>query len=307
MSENITLKNLDINGFLTDLCNGKHVTIKQLNFLRKALRINLKEQCSFCRDDFPELSAEYFRQHILKLKGFIKLVTKSKPCFYRIVGTPEMIGVPSVTDRPTGDVMLMMLRNAREQPASIHDIRIQTHSDNLYEILKKNGEKPHPQNKGILLPTFRYDVNVRAKAHVYPQTISIDIACTNRPLVYDVSGAVQLLVVLGQIYRDLQAFSKFEAKFPPVTEWKITMFHLGKDGTQSFCGQSFEMRVIESSIGTIRYYNKVGADGKRRLRVEIIARPDITLMQEIDRMINTEDKYRESYLDNHDLEQENIF
>ncbi len=301
------MKNSDINGFLTDLCNGKHVTEKQQRFLRKALRINLKEQCSFCRDDFPELSSENFRQHILRLKEFIVIVTKSKPCFYRIKGTPERIGVPSVTDMPTGETMIRMLRNAREQPSSIHDIRIQTHSDNLYEILKKNGEKPHPQNKGILLPTFHYDVNVRAKAHVDSQTISIDIACTNRPLVYDVNGMVQLLVILGQIYRDLQAFSRFEAKFPPVTEWKITMFHLGKDGTRSFCGQSFEIRIDDLTIGTIRYYNKVGADGKRRLRVETIVSPDITLIQEIDRMINTEDKYRESYFDDHDLEQENIF
>lgn len=262
------------------------------------MRINLKEKISFCYADFAPMTPVNFRQYISKLRRFIVIVCKSKPCFYRIVGTPERMAVPSITDRPTGDNMLMMLRNAREQPTSIHDIRIYTHCENFHEILKKSGYKPNKHNSGIILPPFHYDINIHAKVHVYPQSISIDIACTNRPLVYDIAGVVQLLLVLGQLYRDMVIISNRQAKFPPVTDWIAKQYHLGKDGTQSFSGQSFEMRMDELTAGSFRYYNKLGDDGKRKLRVEQIVTPNKTLMQEIDYIIAQEESHRNSYLEN---------
>ena len=263
------------------------------------MRINLKEKCSFCYADFPELSPLNFRQYIYKLKKHVVKVVKSKPCFYRIRGTPERMAVPSITDKPTGDTMLMMLRNAREQPSSIHDVRIYTHCENLHEILKESGSIPNKHNSGIILPTFRFELNIVAKVHVYPKSISVDIACTNRPLVYDISGVTQLLLMLGEMLHELKLLSQYRVKLPPIPEWTVKMYHLGKDGTQSFSGQSNEMYLDELTSGSFRYYNKLGDDGERKLRVECIAHPNELLVKEIERMIAIEERHCDTYLDQH--------
>lgn len=292
----------NINRFLTDLCNGDStITESQKKFLRKALQINLKERCTFCYDDFSEMSQSQFRQHIHKLKKHVVRAVKSKPCFYRIKGTPERISSQSVTDRPTGENMLRILRNAKEQPSSIHDVKIHTYCENMHEILQESGHIPDKNNSGIILPPLRFEFNTVAKVHVYPQLISVDIACTNKPLVYDVSGVVRLLLILGELVHELKLLSKYSVKLPPTSEWKIKAYHMGKDGTQSFSGQSGEMRLDEFASGSFRYYNKLGEDGKRKLRVEYTARPDQVLMREIENMIAAEEQYQDTYLDRHQV------
>lgn len=275
----------EINRFLTDLCNGYSITEKQQKFLERALRINLEKKLYFCKEDFYELSPGNFRQYIHKLRKFIVIGIKSNPCFYRIKGTPERSSVRSITDRPMGEKMINILEHVREQPASIHDIKIQTYSENLHEILVKQGAKVNPQNKGILLSRLRFDVNVSSTIQVYPHTVSIDVACTHQPLVYDIAGVVQLIFILGQIYYHLLLLSNSEAHFSSIDEWKLKSYHAGKDGTQSFSGQSFEVRLDQFADGTIRYYNKLQNDGTRLPRFERIITPNVTLIQEIDRIM----------------------
>jgi len=275
----------EINGFITNLCNGCNVSNKQRKFLERGFRINLEQKQYFCIEDFSELKPTTFRQYIYKLRKFIITGIKSNPCFYRIKGTPELSSGRPVTDRPMGDKMIQILGHVREQPASIHDIKIQTFSENLHDILLKHGMKSDSFNKGIFLPKLRFDVNTYSKIQIYRSTVTIDIACTHQPLVYDIAGVTQLTSILGQIYYHLQLLSKSKAHVPSVGEWIVKMYHAGKDGTQSFSGDSYEIRYDELVDGTIRYYNKLWGDGIRRPRFERVITPNVTLIEEIDRIM----------------------
>jgi len=276
----------EINGLVTNYSNGRHVTICQEQFLRRAIEINKNQHRPFSYLDFPQMSAGHFRQMKHTFRDIIKIEVKSNPCFYRIKGIPVLSGRLSVTDNRTGANMFTILKNLREQPPKIHDIKLKFSSD-LHHILIKKGEKPNPTNSGIFKP-FRLDDFTLSRLSVYPETIQIDLGCSHRPLVYDILGVFQLVFYLGQLHEIMTRLGDFQSRLPFFGEWIVTHYHFGKDGSETYSGQSFHRTFEDLSAGLVRFYSKEMHDGKTISRFEQVQTPNQSLNKEIDKIIQQE-------------------
>ena len=195
-----------------------------------------------------------------------------------------------LTDRVTGVAMLELLKEVRQQPASIHDIKMMFHSKNLHEILLQKGCTPNKNNKGIKITFPIPHANIHMKAMVYPNTIQIDIGCTFKPIIYNISGVIHLTSLLGEVRNYLRTITSDKVEIPDVAKWIITHYHFGKDGLQEYSGEKFHMTYEEVSEGTIRFYSKVMTDGKTILRAEQIQTPRTTIDVELVKMIISEER-----------------
>jgi len=277
----------EINSLLTDYSNAKHITTKQKQFLEIAIRINSQNKRPFSCYDFPLLSRNNFRQMVYKLHDFIEVYIKSHPCFYKIKGVYLPKSRVFVTDGTTGGDMIAILKKLREQPPKIHDIKLKFKS-NIHQFLSKLGEKVNPANKSIQY-RFRLDDFARTNVSVYPHTVVVDLGCTHKPLAYDICGVIQMAFYLGQIKEALHLFSRVEGYIPPLVEWIVTHYHFGKDGSESYSGQSFHLTFDDVATGLVRFYSKKMLDGKVVPRIEQIQTPNSSFDKEIEKIICKQD------------------
>lgn len=274
--------NSKINALLTDYSNGQHTTPSQIKFLEKAIRINIEEDRPFAYYDFT-LKPNYFRQMVYRLKNFIDIAYKSNPCSYRVKGTPWRKKIPPVTHRATGEWMIPILKDLKEQPPKLHDIKIKFRS-NIHKFLIEFGAKANPTNK-LVLKKIPLDQYIYAKVSAYPETVQVDLACTNKPILYDIAGVIHLSFLLGQMYEKLQDFCYYRASIPPFREWIVTHFHYGKDGTESYSGPRFHQTYEELATGLVRFYSKKMPDGSVIPRLEQTQTQKRSLEEEFRRMI----------------------
>lgn len=275
--------NIDINALLTDYGNGSSITTSQRKFLETCKQIHDDYGRPFSCHDFENMSGTYFRQMLFKLHNFIELSYKSKPCFYRLRGTPFKKPFTKVTHRPTGDDMIRILSKLREQHPKIHDIKLKCNSD-LHKYLVAKGHEPHPNNLGIKLK-YHLDDQIFAKASVYPSMIQTDIGCTSNPIIYDISGVIHLNILLGKFMTLLQLASDNHALFSPIPEWIVTHYHFGKDFTEDYSGAAYHLTYSEVATGLIRFYSKNQEKDLTTHRFEQIQTPHTALNRELDTMI----------------------
>lgn len=183
-----------------------------------------------------------------------------------------------------GGSMIEILKKLRQQPPKIHDIKLKFQS-NLHKVLVELGKQPNTRNNGIPLKIPKLDNNINFKILVYPQITQIDVGCTFKPFVYDITGVLKLTFILGRVYHILSFMSLDRADIPSIEKWVVTHYHFGKDGTETYSGQSFHRTYEEVSTGLVRFYSKKMPDGNTMPRVEQIQSPQATLDQEIDKMI----------------------
>jgi len=270
-----------INGYLTDICNERHITVNQQKFLAESIRINVEEGRPFCCYDFELITRTNFRQMVYRLRDFIIIAYKSNPCYYRVKGTPWRKRLPPITDKPTGERTIEILRRLKEQPPKIHDIKLKI-SANLHKFLPQDQVDPH--NKGIK-KKMMLDHDIYANVLVYPDKIQIDLACTNNPIIYDIAGVIRLTFLFGQLYTLLQYWGNFSASIVPFYEWIITHYHFGKDGREALSGQTFHRTYDDFATGLVRFYSKKLPNGKTIPRIEQVNTPNTSLRNEIDKMI----------------------
>lgn len=276
------------NGSVTDFCNtDRHFTKREQIFLEKAYLINVKEQRAFSYGDFKQLSHVNFRKIIHGLKDQIQVHIKSRPCFYKIKGVVLPGDSHIVTNKVMGVEALEMLQKLREQPPKVHDLKIKFDSD-LHIHLVSKGASVNPQNHSIKVGVPSFDQNITMKLLVYPKTVQLDIGCTFKPFLYDLSGIFELNALLGRICAHIDYLTDGQARYPAITKWIITHYHFGKDGSEQYNGQLFHKTYEEFSSGLVRIYSKVMPGGERILRAEQIVTPHVTLNQEIDRIIQSE-------------------
>lgn len=225
---------------------------------------------------------------MLKYKSLIEIVIQSRPRQYKLRGIDLPEDRRRLTHRVTGDSVIDILCKLRDQPPAIHDLKLKFCS-NLHEVLLKLGHKSNPSNNGIILKLPSLDNNITCKVMVYPKTVQIDIGCTFRPFVYDISGVVHLTFVLGRIYQCIFLIGGNSADIPQVSLWIITHYHFGKDGSEAYSGQAFHRTFDDVASGLVRFYSKKMNDGKVIPRIEQIHTPNISLDQEIERMIVQEE------------------
>lgn len=275
------------NGFVTDKINEHGITKKQKQFLDKAKSINVINRRPFSCGDFPELSDSYFRQMIYHLKKYVETYVKSNPCYYRVKSVKLDKKDRIVTDHPTGEKLIWILNQLREQPAAIHDIKIKFNS-NLYDTISKIPSlKINPNNKGIFLPcelTPEYNTNLS----IYPTVIQVDISCTFNPLVYDNQGAISLIILLTNLQNFLISLGKGQVEIPDFRQWLITHYHFGRDGKEEWNGELFHITIADAFDGMTRYYSKTMPNGKKIPRVEQIRTSKTKVSDELEKMFSSD-------------------
>jgi len=173
------------------------------------------------------------------------------------------------------DLLLLL---GQEEP-KIHDIKVKVENNELHHILVSQGATVDDHNHSIKINFDSNDNNVTTKILVYPKTIQIDIGCTYKPLVYDVKTFFYLHEHLSKISYHL--FTLSGVSLPPADEWIFTHYHMNKDGSVAWNGQSFHFTVEEVGSGMIRFYSKKMQDGTVIPRLEQIQTPQNSLDQEM--------------------------
>ncbi len=189
---------------------------------------------------------------------------KSNPCYYRVKSVKLDKSDRIVTDEPTGEKLIWMLNQLKEQPAAIHDIKIHFDS-NLYETISKiPGLEINSKNKGIFLDCELVS-GYHTKLSIYPSKIQVDVACTFNPIIYDSQGAISLIVLLTNLQNHLVSIGKGLVEIPDFKQWIITHYHFGKDGKEEWNGESFHITIGDAFDGLTRYYSKTMPNGKKYL------------------------------------------
>lgn len=280
MNDGNVTRNL-CNTSVTVDCNRchPHLPKKLQKFYDKGRYICEKEQREFTYLDFPELKHGTFRQNVNRLKPHIEVSIRSNPVFYKIRGINLPGDFRNVTPRDTRDVSILfqILALLKNQPPMFHDVKILIYV-NIHSALLAAGLTANPSNQVILIKQFPIsDDNIVLKASVYPQSVQLDVACTYKPMIYDVESFLYFLEILKEASMYLTSITR--VTLPPVKDWIITHYHLNKDGSCAIDGASFHYSVLDVSAGYIRLYSKKMKDGRVIPRIEQIQTPKISISQ----------------------------
>jgi len=257
--------------------NSGSRSFKMQKFLDDARKFNISQQRPFCYKDFA-ISHSTFRKNIHHLGDCIETVICSKPCFYKVRGVKLPGDIRKVTFRPTGGIAPLneILESLRDQPPMIHDIKIKI-STNIHSTLVAKGCTVSKSNKGILMSVPVSSNNIVAKVSVYPHTTQIDIACSFKPITYDVESMIELLGILKEVSLYITQLSGIS--LPPVGQWIITHYHFNKDGSVEANGSSFHISVTDTVAGFVRLYTKKLPNNKTITRLEKTVLPNIPLTE----------------------------
>ena len=272
LEQNVTLVRNN-NELSTLVVNTYPKRIQQ--FIKTVFNINVKEGRPFSFWDFPRLSNNNYRQIKHKLRDHIIKVTKTHPAMYILKG----VSIPENTHKVTLDRMSVgqnyydLLDSLKNVEPCIHDIKIKIPNTKLHELLVGKGCSTHSINKSIKINFPDIDNNRKTTILVYPNTVTIDIGCTYKPLINNPAGIWLLHEHLSKTAFYLESMAGNSVGLPPVNSWIITHQHLNKDGSFSICGQSFEFKIEDVNTGLIRFYAKKFEDGTTKPRLEQIQTP----------------------------------
>lgn len=275
--DNVT-RNL-CNTSVTVDCNRYHRLGTQLKkTFERGKYINENEKRPFSYKDF-DLKPGTFRQHMLRLNAFVELAYKDHISFYKIRGIELPGDTHRVTFRDTGDTLnlIQILKSVQVQPAMIHDVKMKI-DVSIHTPLVKAGCSVNPNNHCILIKDIPItDNNIVFKASVYPHTVQLDVACTYKPIIYDVDSLLYFIEMLKEASMYLTRLTSIT--LPSVKDWIVTHYHLNKDGSHELNGESFHYAISDVTSGLIRLYSKRMNDGRVIPRIEQIQIPQTSITE----------------------------
>ena len=260
--------NATINDLLTIFSNDMHRRIPayQERFIRDVYDFQKITGHSWCNEDFPRYSKNYFRQIKHKLSPIITKVIEGRPSFYKLNHTyiDESL---TIKDRgvdhfrPDLD-FIKILTELKQQPVQWHDIRIETRS-NLYDYLKIT-HTLNSHNKAITItipdPRFSIKVNVNKTKLFYM------IGCSDSPLPFSLDGIFELGVLIGKTLDYLKYYSGADFIYEPVPNWLVTYYHFNRDGV--IIDTPLHHHTITDLQKNTVFYLKTFDDGTKRFRYE---------------------------------------
>ena len=183
-----------------------------------------------------------------------------------------------------GEDFLYKIESLRYEQLCVHDIKVKLKT-NIHHYFVNHGYSSAKSNGLIIINYPNQDNNLTIKISVYPPTVQIDIGCTYKPLVFDTSSMWSLHELMSKISFHLTCLIKNKMELPPVHEWVITHFHLNKDGSDGYSGESFNFEAEEFNLGIFRFYSKHYLDGKTKLRLEKIKTPQNSIAEEMHKVL----------------------
>ena len=166
----------------------------------------------------------------------------------------------------------------------MHDIKIKL-SSNLHRYLVGQGYVPDKTNKMIKLemPNSSYTT---VKFIIYPETILVDIGCSEEPITYLPAGATRLASLLAEAHHFLCAQSSHKAEIEEIGKWDSIHYHKNKDGKITYEGEGFHILLEDVLGGITRAYSKHFSDGSIFVRIEEIRREKIPIPKLLENMRN---------------------
>ena len=213
------------------------------------------------------------------LSEYIVSVIKGRPTFYKVKGIDFPLESESVTLNPMRLIKLeTILKDCKDQPPMIHDIRFKIES-NLHEKLLLKGLTPNINNHSITLNNIPSpDSSLNFKLLVYPKHVQLIIGCSLNPIIDDTPGIQNLIFNLGQYITTLKLFVDDTFSIQPISKWMVTHSHCNKDGSIELSGQSFHCTFTDYAGVLYRIYTKKFPDGNRE-RVEKVDTEKLSLEQ----------------------------
>ena len=205
--------------------------------------------------------------------------------------------------------MYKILQHIEFGKRSIHDIHLAFKAQGLWDFLSKieyYRKRMDSQNKSISFGYFDIEkLNVQVRIQK-TDTVTVIVSCSSNPIMLDESGVMRLTEVLTRIDERLASilndfrnktynkeFNPSEIKIPNKDEWKIVLWHLGRDSITQYSGKMFECNWKEAKNLFIRIYSKeLKTTGNRMVRMEIQENPDILFKQLVTDFIRNGEKKR---------------
>ena len=183
-----------------------------------------------------------------------------------------------------GACLIKHILDAEKAIPALHDIKIKL-SSNLHNYLVEQGYVPHKNNKMIKLE-MNNTYYTTVKFIIYPETILIDIGCSEEPVTYLPAGATRLASLLAEVHYFLCAQSSHKAKIDEIGKWELIHHHKNKDGKMTYEGEGFHIVLEDALGGVIRAYSKHFSDGSIFVRIEEIRREKMPIIKLLENMRN---------------------
>lgn len=238
-----------------------------------------------------------FRNKISKLrkKNQVEVAYRSVQTFYTLKGhkfgkpvTPNHMGVSPRNS------FYQMIKDLPLDKNSLHDIRLWFKVPGLWALLSANSAyKMNPRSKDIRLPDINEnDLFIGITVH-RPDTITVVIGCSYRPIAVDVNGIIRLSNALTIVRERLSLWVRETGLvidpsgskglvIPHYCEWIVKMWHFGSDASVEYSGGRFEVSYGISKEALIRAYSKQMKDRKTRIRLERQEYPNVPLADAIE-------------------------
>lgn len=264
-------------------------------FLNKAIRINQKGK-PFTVSDFPEVKKSVRKKIIFELRraGIIETLMVSGYAYYRVKGfrldnfwekvTPNPIE-GMIKDSTIQEEMYQVLEEYFKDLDSLalHNIRLHLYDDCIYSIIKREYEEEHPwniqyndSNRSFTIqpPIFGFEEFGITIILTPTKLIQVLIKNTLKPVIYDETGLLELVNLLGEIRYYLCRRSR---DIPQVLDWMFIRADFGRDCKKPLNKIIPNLQFRHVSGALMRVYAKEWNLGERRLRVEKIVSPNKTM------------------------------
>ncbi len=238
----------------------------------------------------------------LKKLGIIELYCRSLFAFYKLKSVDiSKIKKPMTLSRMGGnglrrvkiDFLSLLDSMVAEELCRVHDVRLTFVAERLYGLLVSTGSyKPEVGSKDVFFGLFEWSKYRSAQVFLHANgTVSFVLESGNCPIEVSTSGFVSMAAFLGGIRNQLLNAGRLidntisEATIPIVDVWRVVMWHYGKDSSQEFSGDGFNI-TFKMWCGELARIYVHEQDNSRKVRFEIVETPKKPLQQVIADKLN---------------------
>ena len=226
----------------------------------------------------------------------------------------------------TSHPLYRIIKNLPLDKNSVHDIHLRFSCPQIYDLISSLVSTEafcydytiNSRSKDILLHAWETN-GLLTKVSIHrTDTVSVVIGCSLNPIPLDTNGVIRLtnllsvvedrlfrIVVGSHPYKNTVVAGEADSScswyghgfgcgghararghtIPSYSQWIVTMWHFGADALIEYSEQKFNV-TWETAEKIIRAYDKLMADNKTRIRLELQEYPRTTLAELIEQKIN---------------------
>jgi hypothetical protein len=206
---------------------------------------------------------------VFKRQGKIEVDYKSKQTFYTLKGvrfgrcckrmTSDHMEVSPVSSLSSSNPIYDLVKDLPNDGHALHDIRLKFEIEDIWYIVSTNHPEfePNKKSKDITLNSLQIsDLTITTTVH-HTNTVSVIVACSERPVAVDHKGLIRLSNALTRIEerlsRLLEGHVSLSSSIPDHNTWTVTMWSSGE-----YAGKEFEMTWEDERPFVLYFHRKAG-------------------------------------------------